>query len=75
MWFLPVLLIASRMRADDLTVIARGLACLNLVAIAGGVYIYQYGVESLYPQNAITAIIYMSKDVGGADTTAFPPYS
>ena len=71
-WFLPVLLIASRMRADDLTVIARGLACLNLVAIAGGVYIYQYGVESLYPQNAITAIIYMSKDVGGAEYYRIP---
>jgi len=71
-WFLPVLLIASRMRADDLAVIARGLACLNLLALAGGLYIYQNGVESLYPQNAITAIIYTSKDVGGAEYYRIP---
>ena len=38
---------------------------LNLVALAVGVYIYLYGVEVLYPVNAITQIIYNSKDVAG----------
>jgi hypothetical protein len=71
-WFLPVLLVASRLRADDLAVLARGLAVLNLVALGGAVYVYQYGVESLYPQNAVTQIIYMSKDVGGYEYHRIP---
>jgi hypothetical protein len=73
-WFLPVLLIASRLRADDLALIARGLAVLNLVALGGGVYVYQYGVESLYPQNAVTQIIYMSRDVAGYEYHRIPSF-
>ncbi len=64
-WFLPAMLVASRLRVADLTMIARGLALLNLAALAAGVYVYQNGVESLYPDNAVTQIIYASKDVGG----------
>lgn len=64
-WFLPVMLVATRLRADDLAVIARGLAVLNLAALGGGLYVYAYGVESLYPQNAVTQIIYLSNDVAG----------
>ena len=30
-----------------------------------GIYIYLYGVEVLYPMNAITQIIYNSRDLGG----------
>ncbi len=64
-WFLPVLLIATRLTAADLAVMTRGLAVLNLVALAGGIYVYLYGVEALYPKNPITRIIYTSKDVAG----------
>lgn len=64
-WFLPCLLIATRLRATDLDVLTRGLAVLNFVALVGGVYVYQYGVESLYPYNAVTEIIYRSNDVAG----------
>lgn len=62
-WLLPVLLIAGRLTAADLAVMARGLAALNLMALAGGLYVYRHGVESLYPMNSVTRIIYMSKDV------------
>jgi hypothetical protein len=62
-WFLPVLLIATRLTSRDLSVLARGLAVLNLVALMGGMYVYIYGVAALYPSNAVTAIIYASKDV------------
>jgi hypothetical protein len=65
-WFLPTLLIATRLTVDDLTVVACGLAVLNVAALAGGLYVYQYGVEALYPNNAVTQIIYLSKDVGGS---------
>jgi len=73
-WFLPVLLIASRLRAPDLALIARGLAVLNLVALAGGLYVYQYGVEALYPENAVTQIIYKSNDVAGYQYHRIPSF-
>ena len=64
-WFLPVLLIAARLTTADLAVLARGLVVLNLVALAVGIYVYVHGVEALYPVNAITEIIYRSRDLGG----------
>ncbi len=63
-WFLPVLLIATRLTTADLAVLARGLAVLNLAALVGGIYVFENGVEALYPKNAVTGIIYASKDVG-----------
>src|SRR5512143_3272692 len=60
-WLLPVLLIAIRLTAADLAVVARGLAVLNLVALVGGIYVYLFGVEALYPMNPITQIIYKSR--------------
>ena len=63
-WFLPAMLVASRLRAADLTVMSRGLAILNSLALAVGVYLYGNGVELLYPENAVTQVIYMSKDIG-----------
>jgi hypothetical protein len=71
-WFLPVLLVAARLGAADLNVISRGLAVLNVVALGGALYVYQYGVESLYPQNAVTQIIYQSKDVAGYEYYRIP---
>jgi hypothetical protein len=73
-WFLPVLLVASRLRADDLVVIARGLSVLNIAAFAGGLYVYRYGVESLYPDNAVTQIIYRSNDVAGYQYHRVPSF-
>jgi hypothetical protein len=71
-WYLPIMLIATRLNSADLTVLTRGLAVLNLVALAGGIYVYQNGVESLYPRNAITMLIYNSKDVGGNEYHRIP---
>lgn len=66
-WFLPVMLIASRLTAKDLSIFVRAIAVLNLFALAGGIYVYLYGVESLYPVNVITRIIYNSRDVSGGN--------
>lgn len=71
-WFIPVMLISSRLGTGDLLTISRGLAILNLFALAGGIYVYQNGIESLYPDNAITGIIYRSKDVGGFEHYRIP---
>jgi hypothetical protein len=64
-WYLPALLIATRLTVADLNVMARGLAVLNLMAFAMGVYIYRNGVEAVYPRNAVTALIYQSRDLAG----------
>jgi hypothetical protein len=71
-WFLPIMLIATRLTAADLTIVARGLSVLNLTALAAGVYVYFAGVEALYPENAVTQIIYMSRDVAGAEFHRVP---
>jgi len=71
-WFLPVMLIARRFSSADLNTIARGLAVLNLFAFAGGLYVYQNGVEALYPVNAVTQIIYQSNDVAGYEYHRIP---
>src|SRR5262249_36942298 len=62
-WFLPVLLVATRLTTLDLSTLARGLAVLNLITFVVGVYVYFRGIDSLYPENAVTAIMYRSKDV------------
>lgn len=64
-WLLPILLVATRLTASDLALITRGLVVLNLVALAGGIYVYLHGVEALFPKNAITQIIYRSGDIAG----------
>lgn len=68
-WFLPVLLIATRLTAADLTTLARGAGVLNLGAIAVGLYEFQNGIEAVFPRNAVTDIMYRSGDVAG--NTAF----
>ncbi|HVL12831.1 MAG TPA: hypothetical protein VM529_09705 [Gemmata sp.] len=73
-WFVPVLLMATRLRAADLTVITRGFAVLNLVALGGGLYVYQNGIAALYPENAVTAIMYLSKDVAGFQYHRVPSF-
>jgi hypothetical protein len=64
-FFLPVLLVATRLTAADFAMLARALAVLNLCALAVGIYLYIFGVEALYPRSAITQIMYSSGDVGG----------
>jgi hypothetical protein len=71
-WFLPVLLVATRLTAADLSTMARGLAVLNLVAFVVGLYLYFRGIEALYPENAVTALMYRSKDVVGSEFHRVP---
>jgi hypothetical protein len=68
-WFLPFLLLGSWARPADQAVIAVTLAVLNLIALLFGVAEYVIGIEPFFPRNAVTAILYLSKDI--ADYTAF----
>jgi hypothetical protein len=59
-WFLPFLLLGATARAGDLTVIARALAILNLVALGFAVGEYVLGLEPFFPRNAMTDLMYRS---------------
>jgi len=63
-WFLPALLLGACLDKRDFFVLRGALVALNFVALAAGLYIYRNGVEALYPENAVTEIIYNSRDAG-----------
>jgi len=63
-WFLPALLLGACLTRRDVSTLRGALVPLNIAALAAGLYIYRNGVEALYPENAVTEIIYNSRDVG-----------
>jgi hypothetical protein len=63
-WFLPFLLIGASLRETDVSVVARALAVLNLVALGFGLGEYFLGLELFYPHNAITELIFHSQVAG-----------
>ncbi len=71
-WFLPVVLVATRMTDADLTALARTLGVMNLVALAVAGYEYENGIEAVFPKNAVTEIMYRSNDVAGATAFRIP---
>jgi hypothetical protein len=71
-WFLPVLLIATRLTDADLTAFTRALAGLNLFALAVAVYEFVNGIEAVFPKNAVTDIMYRSNDVAGYTAFRIP---
>jgi len=64
-FFLPVLLLGSKLKDKDLRELAGGLAVLNLIAIAFAWAEYFQGVPRYYPFSEVTQIIYISGDVAG----------
>jgi hypothetical protein len=64
-FFLPVLILGSRLKHKDLMTFAVGLAILNVVAFAFAGAEYFTSVQRFYPFSAVTQIIYMSGDVAG----------
>ena len=71
-FFLPFLLIGAMLESEDYYVLAKWLAVLNLIAFAFAVAEYFKGLESFFPKNADTALIYSSNDVAGFTATRIP---
>ena len=64
-FFIPMLLLGTRLREKDLVELCYGLLVLNLIAGGFAAAEYVLGVPRFYPRNAVTAIIYASSDVAG----------
>ena len=63
--FIPIALLGSRLKRDDLTWLCYGLVGLNLMSLGFAVAEYILGVPRFYPFSGVTAIIYNSNDVSG----------
>ncbi|HLH05695.1 MAG TPA: hypothetical protein VKW78_00510 [Terriglobales bacterium] len=63
-FFLPMVLLGARLTREKLHTLALCLAALNLVAVILGFCEYFFGVDSFYPRNVVTELIYNSNDVG-----------
>jgi hypothetical protein len=64
-FFLPLLLLGTRLTTKDVFSLAYGTAVLNLLALAIGILEYFRGIEHFFPRNAVTLIMYASDDVAG----------
>ena len=64
-FFIPVLLLGSRLKEKDLLQLSAGLAVLNLVAVGFAWMEYSTSVTQFYPFSPVTLIIYASGDVAG----------
>ncbi len=66
-FFVPVLLLASRLTEEEFQQICIGLAGLNIAAFGFGLAEYFNGIERFYPVSSVTEIIYKSRDAGGGN--------
>ncbi len=64
-FFIPLLLLGSRMKGQDLLEFSTGLALLNLVALGFAAAEYFLGVPRFFPYSPVTRIMYASGDVAG----------
>ena len=68
-FLLPFVLLGARLTGDDVYKLALWLSLRNLAAGALAVVQFVVGVEQFFPHNAVTDIIYRSKDL--ANYTAY----
>jgi uncharacterized membrane protein YiaA len=64
-FFLPLLIMGSRLKGKDLIEFSTGLAVLDLVALGFAGAEYFLGVPRFFPVSPVTQIIYNSGDVAG----------
>jgi hypothetical protein len=64
-FFIPMLILGTRLREKDLIEICYGLAALNLIAGGFAAAEFFLGVPRFYPRNPVTELIYHSADVAG----------
>jgi hypothetical protein len=72
MFFVPFVLIGAMLEPDDWYSVAKWLAVLNLAAFGFALAEYFVGVPRFFPKNAMTAIIYLSRDLVGHKAFRIP---
>jgi hypothetical protein len=65
-FFLPFLLLGTRLRREEVYRLAVCLAVLNLVAFGFALGEFFFGLRHFYPENEVTALIYRSNDIRSA---------
>jgi hypothetical protein len=71
-FLLPFLLVGGRLQTSDANRLGLWLAALNLVALSVAGAEYVQGVPRYFPKNAVTDIIYKSKDLVGYTAYRIP---
>lgn len=71
-FLLPFLLIGARLTSEERYQLALGIAALNLFALAFAGAEFLLGIQTFFPRNQMTRIIYMSKDVVGNTAYRIP---
>lgn len=71
-FLLPFILLGARLDAGDKYRLALWLATLNILVFAFAGTEYLIGLERFYPHNAVTALVYISKDVVGHSQYRIP---
>jgi O-antigen ligase len=71
---LPFLLIGARLEAEELDELAIFLAAFNLMALGIGVTEYFIGLETFFPHNPVTQLMYNSRDVAGYTAFRIPAF-
>jgi len=68
-FLIPFLILGARLTGDDIYKLALWLSLCNIAAGLFGLVQFAIGIEPFFPHNAVTDIIYRSKDL--ADYTAY----
>lgn len=72
-FLLPFVLLGTRLRTEvDFVKLATWCAGLNLFAFGFAIAEFFLGVELFFPRNAVTQLIYMSKDLAGSTAFRIP---
>jgi hypothetical protein len=74
MFLLPFLLIGGRLTTGERDEFAYFLAALNLIALSLAITEYFVGLEMFFPHNAVTELIYNSRDVAGNTAFRIPAF-
>ena len=71
-FLLPFLLLGARLDDEDIYEIARVVAILNIGAALVGSAEFVLGIDRFFPENAVTEIIFKSKDLVGRTAYRIP---
>lgn len=71
-YLIPFLVIGTALAADDLRRLALAFAVLNIGAFGVAAAEFVVGIEPFFPRNAVTELIYRSRDVAGFTAHRIP---